>query len=193
MDDKAVLTLPVEWHGPDRPKRTTGLVVDDETPAKPRKIIELDDTPQDKWRIEPEALHLWQGHLWSWDEVGCTECIDEDDKRRAEHMEQDPETPYQSADSVTLCRKDDDGNEHFHCLKHGKLDFISCTARKEFTITVGGEVIEGQVDHQDAFLVPASQTEEERQAYVKRLAGELASFQEKEGAFPSESDLSDEE
>lgn len=185
MDDKAVvLILPVKWHGTSRPKRITAPPVDlsmedsdEKKRERPRKIIELDGSSRDLWRFDREALHLWDGHLWSWDDVGCTFCIDDADQGEHEH------------ESTTLCRKDDDGQEHFHCLRHGKLDSVPCTAFKEFTITVGDEVKEGEVEYVDAYLIPASQAETERGEYIKRLVGELVAYQESEGAFPSESDI----
>jgi hypothetical protein len=101
----AVTILPVKWHGNSQPERITRA---QEVPMDgPKKIIELDGVDRQFWRIEEGALHLWQGKLWSKEPVGCVKCFDKE-----------------GSEYATLCRKDDDGKEHIHCMQHGELEVI---------------------------------------------------------------------
>jgi hypothetical protein len=121
----------------------------------PTKIIELDGKPRSKWRIEEGAMHLWEGKLWRKDVVGCVLCVEQEGN-----------------DYITFARTDDDGAEHCHCVEHGPLDEVKYSMVKQYTVTIGGVVREGEEVVNDSMLFPASMSTEEKDELINKLLDE---------------------
>lgn len=121
----------------------------------PTKIIELDGKERSKWRIEEGAMHLWEGKLWRKDVVGCVLCVEQEGN-----------------DYITFSRTDDDGVEHCHCVEHGPLDEVPYSMVKQYTVTIGGVVREGEEVVKDSMLFPASMSTEEKDELINKLLDE---------------------
>ena len=121
----------------------------------PSKIIELDGKPRAKWRIEEGAMHLWEGKLWRKDVVGCVLCVEQEGN-----------------DYITFSRTDDEGAEHCHCVEHGPLDEVPYSMVKQYTVTIGGVVREGEEVVKDSMLFPSSMSAEEKDELINKLLDE---------------------
>lgn len=121
----------------------------------PTKIIELDGKERSKWRVEEGAMHLWEGKLWRKDVVGCVLCVEKEGN-----------------DHVTFARIDDDGAEHCHCVNCGPLDEVSYSMVKQYVVTIGGVVREGEEVVKDSMLFPASMSTEEKDELINKLLDE---------------------
>jgi len=121
----------------------------------PTKIIELDGKPCSKWRIEEDAMHLWEGKLWRKDVVGCVLCVENE-----------------GPEHTTFARTDEDGVEHCSCVKHGPLSEVKYKMVKQYTVTIGGVVREGEEVVNDSMLFPASMSEDEKDDLINRLLDE---------------------
>lgn len=121
----------------------------------PSKIIELDGKERSKWRVEEGAMHLWEGKLWRKDVVGCVLCVEEEGN-----------------DYITFSRIDKDEVEHCHCVTHGALDEVKYEMVKQYTVTIGGVVREGEERVEDSMLFPASMSTEEKDELINKLLDE---------------------
>lgn len=137
----------------------------------PTKIIELDDVPVSKWKLDPNAVHLWKGKLWKKENVGCVLCVE---KEGNEH--------------ITLSYAEDAGKEHFHCMEHGELVEVPYSMRKVYTITIGSVTREGEETLDDTMLFPAEMTLTERDALINRLLDEAQKEEADSGPTPSDDD-----
>ena len=149
----------------------------------PTKIIELDGKPRSQWRVEEDALHLWEGKLWRREAVGCVLCVEEE-----------------GIDHTTFSRTEvsagDDGEEtkceHFHCMKHGALDEVKYEMVKKYTVTIGGVVRDGEVSVEDSMLFPTSMSQDERVELINKLLDEADEEEKDAGASPEDEDGIDE-
>jgi len=150
------------------------------TMSGPTKIIELDGKERSAWRIEEDALHLWEGKLWRKEAVGCVLCVEEE-----------------GVDHMTFSRSevekegDDESSEHFHCMHHGPLKEVPYEMVKKYTITIGGVVREGEESVRDSMLFPASMDKDERTTLIEKLLDEADS--DEKAAGPTPDDEPDEE
>jgi hypothetical protein len=148
----------------------------------PTKIIELDGKERSSWRIEENALHLWEGKLWRKEAVGCVLCVEEEGVdhmtfSRSEIEKEDSDEPKCS--------------EHFHCMHHGPLEEVPYEMVKKYTITIGGVVREGEESVRDSMLFPASLDSKERTVLIEKLLDESDS--DEKAAGPAPEDESDED
>lgn len=121
----------------------------------PTKIVELDGVPVSKWKLDPNAVHLWKGKLWRKEKVGCVLCVEKEGNEHA-----------------TLCHTDDDGNESFHCMEHGELIAVPYSMKKTYTIRIGDVVREGEETLDDSMLFPSGMNPEERNTLIGKLLDE---------------------
>ena len=118
----------------------------------PRKIVDFDGTPQDRWAIDRNAVHLYKSKLWTHITTGCALCVEAD---RTDVMGQ------------TLQSSED---EHVTvCLTHGPLDEIKYSIRRDVTITIGDQSRVGHQNIDDVILVPACLQGESRDALIAKL------------------------
>jgi len=137
----------------------------------PTKIVELDGVPIAKWKIDPNAVHLWKGKLWKKENVGCVLCVE---KEGNEH--------------ITLCHSDDSGKEHFYCMEHGELSAVPYSSKKVYTITIGTVTREGEETLNDVMLFPAEMTLPEQEKLINRLLDEAQKEEVDSGPIPSDED-----
>lgn len=137
----------------------------------PTKIVELDGVPVGKWKIDPNAVHLWKGKLWRKEKVGCVLCCD---KEGNEH--------------ITLTHTAEDGKEHCHCMEHGELMSVPYSMKKVYTINIGGIERVGEETLDDTMLFPAEMTEGQRTDLINSLLDEAQKDEAESGPAPSEDD-----
>lgn len=137
----------------------------------PTKIVELDGVPVAKWKLDPNAVHLWKGKLWKKENVGCVLCVE---KEGNEH--------------ITLSHADDSGEEHFHCMEHGDLVAVPYSMRKVYTIRIGDVVREGEESLEDTMLFPSEMTLPARNELINRLLDEAQKEEADSGPAPSDDD-----
>ena len=132
----------------------------------PRRIIDLDDKPPAKWRVEKGANHLFKGRLWTLEPSGCILCFE-----------------HEGAAHETLKREGDDGTATWHCLTHGNLDCVTYEIKRTCSVRVGTLAPREFESVDDGFLlVPASVTQEERD----RICNELILEAQREEAEETE-------
>lgn len=119
----------------------------------PRRTVELDDDSAEEWVLDSCSAYIWEGRLWRKDIVGCVLCVEADK-------------------SSTLVRTDDDGQEHFVCQQHGPLGELKYEMVKQYTVTIGGVVREGEERVNDSMLFPASMSAEEKDDLINKLLDE---------------------
>lgn len=137
----------------------------------PTKIIELDGVPSSKWKIEPNALHLWKGKLWRKEPVGCVLCVEKEGN-----------------DHITFSRDEDDGTTTFHCMEHGELVEVPYTMRKTYVIRIGDVVREGEESLEDTMLFPSEMTLTTRNALIEKMLDEAQQEEKEAGPAPTDVD-----
>jgi hypothetical protein len=137
----------------------------------PTKIIELDGKERSKWRIEDDALHLWNGKLWRKEAVGCVKCVEKE-----------------GVDFMTFSRPEGekDEDEHFHCMEHGPLEEVKYSMVKKYTVTIGGVVREGEQSIKDSMLFPADMSSDDRTLLIEKLLDEADKEEDEAGPGPDE-------
>jgi hypothetical protein len=136
----------------------------------PRKILELDGNPKSRWKLESGALHLFEDKLWAWEIAGCILCAEEND---AEHQ--------------TLCREDEK-EEHFHCLHHGSLEKVSYAITRLCTVRIGDVEREFRDVEEDYLLFPSKMSEEERTKVTHAMIAEAQEEARKQDWLPADDD-----
>jgi hypothetical protein len=137
----------------------------------PTKIIELDGIPSKNWKLDSNAVHLWEGKLWRKEKVGCVLCVE---KEGPEHS--------------TLCHANAEGVESFHCMEHGELSAIPYNMKKVYTITIGDVVREGEEELEDVMLFPRGMDLTARNELINRLLDEAHNSEKESGTSPSGAD-----
>lgn len=137
----------------------------------PTKIVELDGVPVSKWKIDPNAVHLWKGKLWRKEKVGCVLCCDKEGN-----------------EFITLCHADHDDKEFFHCMEHGELTAVPYSMRKTYVISIGDITREGEETLDDVMLFPSEMELSERNALIERLMDEAQKEEVDSGPTPSQDD-----
>lgn len=135
----------------------------------PTKIIELDGIPVKNWKIDPNAVHLFKGKLWSKEPVGCICCVERE-----------------GPEFTTFSTVDSNGVEHFQCMEHGTLVEIPYSMRKVYTIKIGDVVREGEQSVDDTMLFPAEMEVSVRNALIDRLLDEADKDEIEAGPQPEE-------
>jgi hypothetical protein len=129
----------------------------------PKKIIDLDSTPESQWTVESNATHIYSGKLWASEVAGCVLCVE------AERHDAKGQTLRDAAD------------EHlFVCLTHGPLEEVSFLVRRDFVIKIGKFEKTGFQEVNDTILIPKSLSEDERQGLYARLVEAAADAEQKE-------------
>ena len=121
----------------------------------PRRIIELDGLPRERWSLREDAVHLWRGRLWALERVGRLLCVDSDD-----------------VDHATLSSAVADAVE-WVCLAHGRLIPTPYIMEKRYVVTIGGHVRTGYEEVSDFLLLPASMPAKKRSAIIEQLLDEM--------------------
>lgn len=127
--------------------------------GRPRKIVELPDSPSDWKSLEREAVHLHAGRLWRAVPIGCVLCLD------------------------LLPNKDqtlqaDEDHEFYLCAIHGKLEKVPFTEERKFEMRLGPRVVEVTKLVEDFLLFPECQTSEERLMTIEKIINEAAQTRE---------------
>ena len=128
----------------------------------PKKIIDLDGTPESLWKVDPKALHIHGNKLWALEVAGCVLCVE------AERSDVRGQTFRSSDDEHT-----------FMCLTHGALEEVQFSIKRDFTINIGKFQRVGHQEVKDVILIPKSLSEEERQEIFSRLVDAAASEEQK--------------
>ena len=128
----------------------------------PREIIDLDNTPEQDWKVDERARHIRGGELWELELAGCVLCV---------------EAERSDAKGQTLRRSDDD--HCFICLTHGPLDEVPFSIRRDFVVRIGNFTRTGNQEVNDVVLIPKSMSENERQDLYGRLVDAAASEEQK--------------
>ena len=136
----------------------------------PRKILELDGNPKSRWKLESGALHLFEGKLWAWEVAGCIICCESND-----------------AEDQTLCREED-GGEHFHCLRHGHLDKVEYAITRLCTVRIGDVEREFRDIESDFLLFPKEMDEEDRAKLTQALIAEAQEQARQQDWLPVDDD-----
>lgn len=126
----------------------------------PAKIIELDGIPSKNWKLEQNAVHLWNGKLWRKEPVGCVLCVEEE-----------------GSDHATLTHTDDNGVESFVCMEHGSLDEVRYSMRKRYSIMIGDVIRDGEEEFNDTILFPRIMAGMDRNELINRLLNEAEQAQ----------------
>jgi hypothetical protein len=142
----------------------------------PKKIIELDGKPQESWRLDPKALHLWNGKLWKLEAHGCLLCAQDELEGR-----------------VTFSHQDDSDEEHYWCMRHGALTEVSYSMVKNYTVTIGGVTRSGEESIEDVMLFPSSMSAAEQNKIIEGLLDETEAEEKESGAAPDLDDDSDDD
>lgn len=129
----------------------------------PRKIIDLDATPESQWKVDPQATHIYSGRLWATEVAGCVLCV---------------EAERHDALGQTLRESDDDHS--FMCLTHGPLDEVPFLVRRDFVINIGPFEKKGSQEVRDVVLIPKSLSESDRQELYARLVEAASEVEQKE-------------
>lgn len=129
----------------------------------PRKIIDLDGTPESDWKVEPQAAHLYAGKLWASEVAGCVLCV---------------EAERHDAKGQTL--RDTDDDHKFICLTHGALEEVPFSIKREFVIKIGEFEKTGVQEVNDVILIPKNLTTEEKESLYARLVDAAADVEQKE-------------
>jgi hypothetical protein len=135
----------------------------------PKKIIDLDSTPEHQWRVEPQATHIYSGRLWASEVAGCVLCV---------------EAERSDAKGQTL--RDNDDEHAFVCLTHGLLEEVPFSIRRDFSITIGPFVKTGFQEVTDVILIPKNLSGEERQGLYERLVQAAADAESKDDLLADE-------
>ncbi len=121
----------------------------------PRKSVELDDKPEQSWPLDSNAVHLWKGKLWKWEQIGCILCIE------------DEGIPHETLSSA-------EGEEtEYCCMTHGPLDCIEYSMEKKYKVTLGGISRDGFETITDSMLFPQSMSDKEKTDLINRLLDEI--------------------
>lgn len=129
----------------------------------PKKIIDLDSTPETQWKVEPNSTHIYHGKLWASEVAGCVLCV---------------EAERNDAKGQTL--RDADDEHSFMCLTHGPLEEVPFTVRRDFEIKIGDFVKSGSQAVTDVVLIPKSLSAEERQDLYSRLVDAAGEAEEQD-------------
>jgi hypothetical protein len=135
----------------------------------PTKIIELDGIPSSKWKVDPNALHLWKGKLWVKEKVGCVLCVEKEGN-----------------DHITFSCESDNGTQ-FYCMEHGELAEVPYTMKKTYVIRIGDVVRDGEESLEDTMLFPSNMDLAARNALIEKMLDE--GQQEEKDAGPAPSDV----
>lgn len=135
----------------------------------PTKIIELDGIPSKNWKLDVNAVHLWNGKLWRKEKVGCVLCVEST-----------------GSEYATLCHTDKNGVETFHCMNHGALIAVPYSMKKVYTIRIGDVVREGEEEVVDTMLFPEEMTLTARNELIERLLDEAQSDEKQSGPAPDD-------
>lgn len=117
--------------------------------TRPKKVIDLDNTPESKWQVEVDAEHIYQSKLWSCVPVGCVLCADADRK---------------DAHGQTLHA---DGK--YICLTHGDLVEVPYVIKRVTTVSIGGIERVAEQKIQDNVLFPILMEDEYREIMIDKL------------------------
>ena len=137
----------------------------------PRKILELDGNPKSRWRLDTTALHLFEGKLWAWEVAGCILCAEMDDSGHQ-----------------TLCREDDDGVAHHHCLEHGSLDQVPYSITRLCTVKIGNVEREFKDTEEEYLLFPSDMEPEARTKLTEAMIQEAQEEARKQDWLPADDD-----
>jgi len=137
----------------------------------PAKIIELDGIPSTRWKLDTNAVHLWNGKLWRKEKIGCVICVEKD-----------------GPENATLCHASDDGVETFHCMNHGSLIAVPYSMKKVYTITIGDVTREGEEEVVDTMLFPEEMTLVSRNELIDRMLDEAQAEEKEAGPAPEDVD-----
>lgn len=136
--------------------------------AGPKKVIDLDLLPESEWKIEPEALHLYNNKLWRHEKAGCVLCV---------------ECERNDAHGQTLSATD--SPHQFICLTHGLLEEIPYCITRNVIVKIGSYERTGTQNFNDFILMPIDMDQDEREELLDRLISAAA---ESESA-PDDSDV----
>lgn len=141
----------------------------------PRKIIDLNP---DATELKPGVAYAWQGKVWRPEPVGCVTCIEEHNE---EFGDEDVDQPCR-----TISYEDEDGKEHFTCLKHGECEAIPYSITKHYAIVIAGIKREDEVKLEDVLLFPTAMSLEDREALIMKMIAEQVEIEDKAGPVPGD-------
>ncbi len=134
----------------------------------PRKIIDLDLTPESEWEVDDKALHLYLSQLWSHVTTGCVLCVESD---------------RTDAKGQTLRSVE---NETSLCLTHGELDEVPYTITRDYLVKFGNVERRGRQEYSDMVLIPKSMPELDRINLIERLLEVAAEEESKQNLLDDE-------
>lgn len=123
----------------------------------PRKVVDLDSIPREKWSIDRNAVHIFKGKLRKCEPVGCVLCVDND---------QDTHVTFSDADSET------ETGSGFYCVTHGDLVEVPYTLVRTCTIAIGDITREIRHEDSDSMLFPVNMTDDERRKLIDKMLDE---------------------
>lgn len=123
----------------------------------PKRIIDLDGTPQAQWKIDNNSLHLLNKRLWTREVTGCVLCVEAD---RTDVLGQ------------TLRAQDDE--DVAICLTHGPLVSVPYQIVRKSTVVVGDRSREVEQKIEDTLLIPVNLPPDEKESLYDRLLGVAA-------------------
>lgn len=129
----------------------------------PKKVIDLDSTPETNWSVDHNATHIYNGKLWVTEVAGCVLCV---------------EAERQDAKGQTL--RDIHSESCFVCLTHGPLERVSFWVRRDYVIKIGQFEKRGFQEVNDVILIPIGLSEAERHDLYARLVDAAGEAESKE-------------
>jgi len=121
----------------------------------PKKIIDLDQLPEERWKVEENALHLHGSRLWRVEKSGCMVCI----KNGA-------------TGTMAQTLRADDARE-FECLTHGELEEIPLKITRKYHVVLGPLHKEAEEKYEDSVLMPKAIPEEQKLKLLEELMAEI--------------------